>query len=196
VLYARATTLPLPEKAWVDVVRAIAHGDQRALRGLYEQTHRLVFTLAFRIVGNRESAEEVVVDVYHQVWRRAATYDAGGGSVVGWIMNQARSRALDRVRFDHRQKRTGTVDPAAVTSGERGPDERFEHGEQARQLRDALAILTPTERTAIESAFFAELTYQEVAAQLREPLGTVKTRIRSGLGKLRRVLSGEPSQRS
>ena len=195
-MYAGSARRPTSEKAWVDLVRGIADGEQRALRALYDQTHRLVFTLAFRIVGNRETAEEVVVDVYHDVWRRAATYDATGGSVVGWIMNQARSRALDRVRFDHRQKRSGTADGAVVAVGECGPDETFERDEQARLLRGALAILTEAERTAIETAFFSELTYQEVAVQLNEPLGTVKTRVRSGLSKLRRSLSADVKERS
>jgi DNA-directed RNA polymerase specialized sigma24 family protein len=104
LLYADAKPV-VAEKHWSDLVRAVGTGDQRALRLLYDQSHRLVYTLAVRITGDRHVAEEVTLDVFHEVWRRAATYDAANGSVLGWIMNQARSRAIDRLRFEHRQKR-------------------------------------------------------------------------------------------
>ena len=105
LLYADKAKTPVSEKEWVGLIRSIAAGDQRALQGLYERTHRIVFTLTMRITNSRETAEELTVDVFHDVWRRASTYDAAGGSVVGWIMNQARSRAIDRLRFEQRKKR-------------------------------------------------------------------------------------------
>ena len=105
LLYADKAKTPVSEKEWVGLVQSIAAGDQRALHALYERTHRIVFTLIARITNNRETAEELTLDVFHDVWRRASTYDAAGGSVVGWIMNQARSRAIDRLRFDQRKKR-------------------------------------------------------------------------------------------
>jgi RNA polymerase sigma-70 factor (ECF subfamily) len=144
-----------------------------------------------RITGNRETAEEVTVDVFHDVWRRAAAYDPAGGSVVGWIMNQARSRAIDRLRYEQRKKRVGNgvVGPLS-TIAESGPHEAAELREQRSLLQHALEALTPPEREAIETAFFSELTYAEAAARLKEPLGTVKTRIRSGLSKLRQALAG------
>lgn len=190
VLYAGKGTAPVPERDWVGLVRSIAGGDQLALNMLYQQTHRIVFTLIVRIIGNPATAEELTLDVFHDVWRRVSRYDAAGGTVVGWIMNQARSRAIDRLRFDQRKKRVnpdadGSV-PAAAASGS---DEVFHLNEQNRLLRDALTVLTPDERQAIESAFFSELTYAEVAARLSQPLGTVKTRIRSGLSKLRQALA-------
>src|SRR5207245_2026594 len=83
------------EIEWIGLVQSIAGGDQRALHALYTQTHRIVFTLIVRITSNRETAEELTLDVFHDVWRRASTYDPANGSVVGWIMNQARSRAID-----------------------------------------------------------------------------------------------------
>ena len=106
VLYARSKN-PVPEREWVALVQAIAAGDQLALHALYGRAHRIVFTLVLRLTANRETAEELTVDVFHDVWRRAATYDAANGTVLGWIMNQARSRAIDRLRFDGRQKRRG-----------------------------------------------------------------------------------------
>jgi RNA polymerase sigma-70 factor (ECF subfamily) len=190
ILFAEPAAAPVSEKDWVTLVRSIAAGDQRALHVLYERTHRLVFTLIVRITNNRETADEVTLDVFHDVWRRASQYDPAGGSVVGWIMNQARSRAIDRLRFDQRKKRVSAgaddpLRPAAVT----GPHEAFDLREQGRLVRGALTVLTPNERQAIETAFFAELTYDQVATRLNQPLGTVKTRIRSGLEKLRQALA-------
>jgi RNA polymerase sigma-70 factor, ECF subfamily len=173
----------------VGLVQAIAAGDQRALYALYQRAHRAAFTLIMRITNSRETAEELTVDVFHGVWQRAAQYDAASGSVLGWIMNQARSRAIDRLRFENRKKR---VDPRADASSvetETHAEAILGLKQQGHRLRDALTILTPDERIAIETAFFAELTYPEVATRLNQPLGTIKTRIRSGLGKLRQVLA-------
>ena len=191
VLFGNKPKTPVPEKDWAALVQSIAAGDQRALHALYTQTHRLVFTLIVRITGNRETAEELTLDVFHEVWRRAPTYDPAGGSVVGWIMNQARCRAIDRLRFDHRKKRVHDhADTSATAEAANGPHEAYEVGERGDRLRDALRVLTPVERQVIETAFFSELTYAEVAQKLNQPLGTVKTRIRSGLAKLRQALAG------
>jgi RNA polymerase sigma-70 factor, ECF subfamily len=190
LLYADTTRTPVSEKDWVGLVQSVAARDQRALHALYEQTHRLVYTLSVRIVNSRETAEEVTLDVFHDVWRRAATYDPANGSVVGWIMNQARSRAIDRLRFEQRKKRVhGPGDAPPGVTPVSDPREVFDVREQGRLLRDALKVLTPDERQAIETAFFAELTYDQVARRLDQPLGTVKTRVRSGLGKLRQALA-------
>src|SRR5687767_8362926 len=103
VLYAKSKD-PVLEQEWATLVRAIAAGDQLALHALYERAHRPVFTLIMRITANRETAEELTVDVFHDVWRRASRYDPANGTVLGWIMNQARSRAIDRVRFEKRSE--------------------------------------------------------------------------------------------
>jgi RNA polymerase sigma-70 factor (ECF subfamily) len=195
VLYANRSKTLVPEKDWVALVRSIAVGDQLALHALYERAHRVVFTLIMRITGNRETAEELTVDVFYDVWRRASGYDAGNGTVLGWIMNQARSRAIDRLRFEQRKKR---VDPHAsdpLLAGETpGCLDVLEFKEQGRALRAAMSVLTPDERQAIEAAYFSELTHAEVAARLNQPLGTVKTRIRSGLHKLRQALAAGAKQ--
>jgi RNA polymerase sigma-70 factor, ECF subfamily len=178
------------EKEWRELIQSIAAGDQLALHSLYARTHRVVFTLIMRIVNKRETAEEVTLDVFHDVWRRAPTYDAEGGTVLGWIMNQARSRAIDRLRYEQRQKRN---DPHSDSSSEERVesrcDEALDLSRDGARLRTALSVLTPDERLAIETAFFSELTYAEVALRLNAPLGTIKTRIRAGLMKLRRVLT-------
>ena len=191
MLYADKT-VPVPENEWVGLIQSIAKGDQLALHALYERTHRIVFTLMLRLTNNRETAEELTVDVFHDVWRRASTYDATGasGSVVGWIMNQARSRAIDRLRFDQRKKRVRPqVDEPLRPDATGDPHATCDLREQGRLLREALTILRPEERQVIEMAFFSECTYDEVAVRLNQPLGTVKTRVRAGLMKLRQALA-------
>jgi RNA polymerase sigma-70 factor (ECF subfamily) len=187
VLYPRSKA-PVPEQNWAALVQSIAAGDQLALHALYERAHRMVFTLIMRITANRETAEELTIDVFHDVWRRASRYDAENGTVLGWIMNQARSRAIDRLRFESRKKRIHGRDVAEVAAD---PREVLELFEQSESLRAALAALTPDERQAIETTFFAGLTHAEAAARLNQPLGTIKTRIRSGLHKLRHTLTAE-----
>jgi RNA polymerase sigma-70 factor (ECF subfamily) len=190
VLYAHPSNALVSEAEWVALVRSVAAGDQGALHALYERSHRAVFTLIMRIIANRETAEEVTLDVFHDVWRHGARYQEADGTVLGWIMNQARSRAIDRLRFDQRKKR---VPPEGVepppTDVAATPDDRIAFEQQRQALHSALTVLTPAERQAIEAAFFSELTHADVAARLNEPLGTIKTRIRSGLHKLRQALA-------
>jgi len=195
VLYAKSKA-PVLEQEWATLVQSIAAGDQLALHALYERAHRPVFTLIMRITVHRETAEELTVDVFHDVWRRASTYDAASGSVVGWIMNQARSRAIDRLRFEQRKKRVSmSADNPLPGPAPDDPGEVLAMREETRRLHDALRVLTPDERQTIETAFFSEMTYPEVAARLSQPLGTIKTRVRSGLGKLRNALGGTPEDR-
>jgi RNA polymerase sigma-70 factor, ECF subfamily len=177
----------ITEREWVRVVAAVAAGDQQALRTLWDRAHRIVFTLALRICGSRELAEEVTVDVFYDLWRRSTDYAPKNGTVVGWIMMQTRSTAIDRMRFEQRKKRTP---PSAQLDdcGDGGPADAVDLRQQQSQLEAALTALTPDERQAIETAFFSELTYSETAARLDQPLGTVKTRVRSALAKLRKAL--------
>lgn len=189
VLYAKSTA-PVPEQDWAVLVQSIAAGDQIALHALYERAHRIVFTLIVRITANRETAEEVTIDVFHDVWRHASRYDPANGTVLGWIMNQARSRAIDRLRFENRKKRSHN-EAEDLTEPTADPRDIFEMREQAASLGTALAALTPGERQAIETTFFAGLTHAEAATRLNQPLGTIKTRIRSGLQKLRQALTVE-----
>ena len=150
--------------AWSD---PSPRGDQLALHSIYELTHRIVFTLMMRIIKNRETAEELTVDVFHDVWRRASTYDPANGSVVGWIMNQARCRAIDRLRYEQRKKRVNNgTESSPNGNAYEDPQTALQIDEQSHLLRKALDSLNPEERQAIEIAFFSELTYQEVAVQI------------------------------
>jgi RNA polymerase sigma-70 factor, ECF subfamily len=192
LLYSDPTKHRISETEWIAVVQAIAAQDARAMRILYERTHRLVFTLSLRITSSRETAEEVMLDVFHDVWRRAGEYDAAGGTVIGWILIQARSRALDRLRHDRRQKRVNPFpeDPLASQPGS-DTNSAVEQRDRFRQLRSAIGTLTAEERSAIEAAYLSEMTHVEVAARLNQPLGTIKTRIRSGIQKLRRMMDAD-----
>jgi RNA polymerase sigma-70 factor (ECF subfamily) len=195
LLYADKGKARVPESEWAGLVRAIAAKDQVALHALHERAHRLVFTLVLRIAGDRQTAEELTVDVFHDIWRRAPAYDANAGTVLGWIMNQARSRAIDRIRHEQRKKR---VDPHPHDGSAESVASDASQAVQLTALRgvlhSALTALTPDERQAIESAFFSEMSHAEVAARLDQPLGTIKTRIRSGLDKLRQALKIKVAQ--
>ena len=190
VLYAKSKPA-VPEQDWSALVLAIAAGDQLALHALYDRAHRIVFTLMMRITADRETAEELTVDVFHDIWRRASSYDAANGTVLGWIMNQARSRAIDRMRFENRKKRSRGDEVQSLDETAADPRDVIALRQQGDALRAALALLAPGEREAIETTFFAGLTHAEAAAQLNQPLGTIKTRIRSGLHKLRQALTAE-----
>lgn len=191
VLYAKSKA-GVSEQHWATLVRSIAAGDQRALHALYEMSHRIVFTLMMRLTANRETAEELTVDLFHDVWRGAARYEAANGTVLAWIMIQARSRAIDRLRFESRKKRSrGDANLGPEPEPAADPGDLLALREQQDSLRIALATLTPEERLAIETTFFGGLTHAEAAARLKQPLGTIKTRIRSGLHKLRQALAAE-----
>lgn len=180
-----------PEAEWVALLQSVGRRDEAAFHLLYERTHRMVFTLMLRMTSSRDLAEELTVDVYHDVWRRAAAYDAGTGTVLGWIVSQARSRAIDRMRHDARQKRGGGVVVESLQQDTAVADaipEPLEGKDRVRLLRTALGVLTTDERQALETAYFAGMPYREVAERLQQPLGTVKTRIRTALAKLRDAL--------
>jgi len=195
VLYRDGSASRVLEREWLDMVRGMATGDQLALHALYQRSQRLVFTLAARILGNRETAEEITLDVFHDLWRRAAHYDPANGTVIGWIMNQARSRAIDRLRFDQRKKRTGPDSEQDADAEFYSAQDILELKQRGEAVRAALPMLSADERVVIETAFFSDLTHAETAARLGLPLGTVKTRIRAGLTKLRQVLA-DNGQRS
>ena len=151
------------------MIRAIVDGDTSAFGNLYMMTHGTVFTLIVRITGARGIAEEVTIEVFHEVWRSAKSYNPGTGSVVAWIMNIARTRALERQRPPGQQR-------------------------SVARMREAVEQLTPDERQAIEATFHSGATSAEVATKQKETTAEIETRIRSALGKLGEVLAptGDP----
>src|SRR5688572_19398276 len=148
VLYANQSKTLVSEKEWARLVQRVAAGDQLALHALYERAYRVVYTLTMRITSNRETAEELTLDVFHDVWRRASTYDPANGTVLGWIMNQARSRAIDRLRFEKRRKRTQPDADSDELVVPAAPDAHdvIALREQSAALRSALVVLTVDER--------------------------------------------------
>jgi len=169
----------------------MADGDDDALAELYDRHVRVVYSLALRILRDQRDAEEVVQDVFAQAWRQSRRYSAERGSVVAWLMTLTRSRAVDRLRG----RRSRPEDPAdsgpilQMTDAAAPADERLAWAARAEGVRTALAALPLLQRIAIELAFYEGLTHAEIAARLEQPLGTVKTRIRLGLLKLRDVLT-------
>jgi RNA polymerase sigma-70 factor (ECF subfamily) len=170
----------------------MAAGDHEALAELYDRHGRMVFSLALRIVRDQRDAEEVVQDVFAQAWRESGHYSAGRGSVIAWLMTLTRSRAVDRLRGRKARPDTATdSEPiVAIADGAAPADEQLSAAAQAAQVRTALNALPLVQRLAIELAFYEGLTHTEIADRLEQPLGTVKTRIRQGLLKLRDQLSG------
>lgn len=186
----------------LDVVRAMAAGDESAATVLYDRHGAAMYGLALRVVGEAADAEEVVLDAFAQAWRDASRYDGSRGSVLGWLTTITRTRALDLVRARGRRARAtdaATValdEPAAMGSGPSAPDVQVQEAETADVVQRALQTLSAPQRQAIELAFFEGLTHHEVAARLQQPLGTVKTRIRQGLLKLRDTLQGVSPERT
>ena len=179
------------EHVWNAHVQRIAAGEDDALADLYDQTGRLVYSLALRILGQVADAEEVTVDVYTQVWRSSKNFDSRRGTAAAWLTMLTRSRAIDRLRSrkarGQREEPLGSVHH--LPSPAESPEVAFAVNQEQQRVRKALQVLTPEQRQAIELAFFSGLSHSQVAAQLGQPLGTVKTRIRTGMIKLREQLA-------
>src|SRR5262249_48543935 len=153
----------------------------------------LLYTLALRILGNREEAAELLQDVYLEVWRKVARYDVGRGTPVAWLVTLTRSRALDRLRAraSRRQQYKETLDGKAATRVQDfGPSPFETHADQELRFLVGQAISTPpaAQQEAIELAYYEGLSHMEIATKLNQPLGTVKTRIKLGMSKLRDTL--------
>jgi len=174
----------------VSLMGRIAKGDQSAIAALYDDTHRLVYGLILRVLGDSSTAEEVLLDVYTQVWRQAVSYDTSRGTPLAWLTTIARSRAIDRLRSgwqdQHRKEPLDTVNDRET--GSANPEEMTVASERQRFVRAALNSLSPEQREVIELAYYGGLSHSEIAAKLNQPLGTVKTRTRLGMMKLREAL--------
>jgi RNA polymerase sigma-70 factor (ECF subfamily) len=193
VLWAVVQTSAATAAADRATLERIARGDQDAVGELYDRHSRLVYSLALRIVRDQRDAEEVVQEVFAQAWQQSGRYDSARGSVVGWVLNLTRSRAIDRVR-GRRARPEAPADGAVLLDlpdGGPAADEQLASADQAAAVRAALEALPFLQRTAVELAFYEGLTHTEIADRLDQPIGTVKTRIRQGLMKLRSQLAGE-----
>lgn len=186
--------IPAPDR---QLVERMAGGEDRALGELYDRYGKTVYALALAIVREPADADEVVVDAFSQAWRQAGSFDATRGSVGAWLATIARSRALDLVRA--RGRRTRAYERAAqlsddgvatpIAPGGPDPGRRVERGEARQLVGRALAALPEPQRVAIQLAYFEGLSQSEIAERLAEPLGTIKTRMRAGMEKLRDQLN-------
>ena len=173
-------------------LRRLASGDQAAAARLYDRHARPLYSLILRILGNETEAEDVLQDVFAQAFRQASRYDARRGAVAAWLLTIARSRAIDRLRARRARVETGAGEMKTV---DEMPDAQPDAAatmleeEQSRLVRQALGDLPILQRMAIELAYYEGLSHSEIAERLEQPLGTVKTRIRLGLLKLRDVLT-------
>lgn len=175
------------------IVRRMAGGDHMALGDLYDRHSRLLFSLALRIVRERADAEDVLQETFAQAWRQAGRFEAARGTVVGWLVTVARSRALDRLR-QRRNQREGSAGfervADSVADPSRALDLQLVTAEQADRVRQALAALPDELRIPLELAYYEGLSQSEIAERLRTPLGTIKTRMRQTLIRLREALAG------
>ncbi len=172
------------------LIARTASADGHALAALYDGTASYVHGIAMRILKDERDAEEVTVDVYRQVWHQAARYDPDRGRPLAWLLMLARSRAIDRMRSAAAERaRVEPLDDATpVASTAPTPEESTALAERRRVVQGALTRLAAEQRQVIELAYFGGLSQSEIAAKLGEPLGTVKTRIRIGMMRLRDAL--------
>jgi RNA polymerase sigma-70 factor (ECF subfamily) len=185
-------TLPAAFDDDSKAVARMARGEASAVADLYDRHARAVYSLALRLLGDAAEAEDVVQDVFTQAWRQAGRYDPARAPVIGWLLVIARARTLDRLRA--RRSRVAMAgagpDEATLVDLTPGQDVQAIGREQGSKVRAALAALGAAEREAIELAYYKGLSQSDIAARLEQPLGTIKTRIRSGLLKLRELLRG------
>lgn len=167
----------------------IAHADEQALGTLYDRYGRLIFSMAMRITGDRLTAEEVTQDVFHVVWQQTAAFRPASGTIPAWIIGITRHRAIDRIRSQRhkaRQKDTQIDDAMAAVLSDTTSVEN--DAVLRSDIRAALGDLPNEQRHVIELAYYGGLTTVEIASSMGTPVGTVKTRLRLGLSRLRTAL--------
>jgi RNA polymerase sigma-70 factor (ECF subfamily) len=170
---------------------ALGRREESALTELYDRYGRTVYALTLRILRDPGMAEEISLDAFWQVWQQIDRFNATRGSLPSWLFTIARSRAIDRLRSRVAAKRT--ANDTSGGSESQAPDEAVELAERRRLVREAMAKLSPEQRSALELAYFEGLSHSEISARLSQPLGTVKTRIRQAMIILRRHLEGTVS---
>ncbi len=176
-----------------DLLRRIARGDEKALGALYDACGGLVYSLARRVTGSDREAEEITQDVFVAAWRNAGQFDPGRANAATWLTALTRNKAIDRLRATRRRL------PAAPAEADEwpepadpapGPAETIARDDRTKHIRLWIGELPPNQREAVELAFFEGLTHPEIAARLNATIGTVKSRIRLGLDRLRHKLKG------
>ena len=167
------------------LIRRVVQRDETALATLYDRYSRLVYSVAKRVLADSSVAEEVVQDIFYQLWRNASTLDSARGTLAGWLLVSARNRAIDRVRRRH----VTDVELAADTPS-RSPnlETAASQTQMMAQVSKFMGDLPSAQRTALEMAYFEGLTHSEIAERTGEPLGTIKTRLRLAIDSLKKGL--------
>ncbi len=181
-----------PDASDADLMAAVAARDDAALRALYDRYSPLILAICLRVLHDRSESEDVLVDVFWEVWERADRFDGQRGTAVTYLSTLARSRAIDRRRSlesrgNRKLERLETTPTAVATDG--NPTSAAIADENQRLVGQALNDLDPNQRQAIECAYYDGLSHSEIAARLNKPLGTIKTYIRTGLLRLKTTLS-------
>lgn len=190
VTQAVASPARFAELEDVELIREAARGEVGAITCVYDRFAGLLLAMAEKILGDRPMAEDLVHDVFLEVWRHAAAYDPSRGSVRTWMLVRLRSRALDRLRSAKTRREVGTPDDAPQAAAEPGEDPSLEPDRKA--IRRALAELPLEQREVLELAYFQGLTSSEIAERMGSPLGTVKSRTAAALAKLRAAMEPSP----
>jgi RNA polymerase sigma-70 factor, ECF subfamily len=165
------------------LVSAIRSGDQNAMAALYDRYSSIVYSVALRVLSDTGAAEDVLQDVFMQLWRNPSAFDASRGSLGAWLAVIARNRAIDALR----KRRPESDIEDTVISVETDMANEADRARSAEKVRGILRSMPPAQRSALEMAYFEGLTHTEIAAKTGEPLGTIKTRIRAGLTTLRKA---------
>jgi RNA polymerase sigma-70 factor, ECF subfamily len=177
----------------VDLIREAAAGDPAALETLYDRYSRVVYSFALRIVGDPQIAEEVLQEVFFRAWQQGSSFKSSRGSLVTWLLSITHNLSIDEIRKRNRRpQRADSAEPEAVLASLSDESQNVEDevwlGALRESIVEALDQLPPAQREPIELAYFQGLTQREIAEQLDEPLGTIKTRMRLGMLKLREHL--------
>jgi RNA polymerase sigma-70 factor (ECF subfamily) len=178
------------EEPYAELFRRMAKQDRSALAQFYDQAAPALYSFALRMLGNTQDAEEVIQDVFAQIWAKAQSFDPAIGEPFHWAIRIARNRCIDHLRARQRRSRylVELEDGVADESPGPAPEAAALTNSETAVVRAAVAELAKDQREAIEMAFFGGLTHEEIAGRLGEPLGTIKARIRRGMLRLRENL--------
>lgn len=172
-----------------ELIQRMASKDANALDAFYARYNRIAFGLVFRIVGNRADAEDVLMDVFWQIWQQAPRYDSSRGKPIAWLLTIARTRAIDSVRSSSRhQAKTDELEAHKEPASPPSTTDMFTLADTRKAVQEALQTLPEQQRIPLEMAYFQGMSHTEIAAALAQPLGTVKDRIRTGMMHLRQRL--------
>ncbi|MGA7392892.1 MAG: sigma-70 family RNA polymerase sigma factor [Terrimicrobiaceae bacterium] len=179
-------------EAEIELLKRVSQGDQRSFGELYDRFASVLFSTAYRMLKNQEAAEDVLQDVFIQIWRKAPLYDPARGRPLTWAVTLTRNKAIDTLRSTQRRSSLQEAAQQDLERFEQFDDKSFfdsvTSAETSRLVREAIQRLSRQQRDAIELAFFSSLTHTEISERLKVPLGTIKARIRRGMMALRDII--------